>query len=102
MAERNSLSQRDAYGAKQCLSLGMYYVYILKSLKDLKYYYGSCEDLEKRLSVDNAGKVRSTKSRRPFIVHYFEKCSSRAEAQKREYFFKSIDGYRWLKENKIT
>ena len=80
----------------------MYFAYILKSLKDSKYYYGSCENLDDRLKIHNSGKVRSTKSRLPFIVHYFEEYSIRAEAQKREYFFKTIDGYKWLKENEIT
>jgi putative endonuclease len=80
----------------------MYFTYIIKSLKDEKYYYGSCENLEKRLLTHNTGKVKSTKSRLPFVIHYFEEYSSRAEAQKREYFFKTIGGYRWLKENNIT
>ncbi len=80
----------------------MYFTYILKSLKDLKYYYGSCENLDRRLKIHNSGKVRSTKSRLPFMVHYFEEYLSRAEPQKREYFFKSIEGFKWLKENKIT
>jgi len=79
----------------------MYYAYILKSLKDGKYYYGSCESLDKRLLMHNKGRVKSTKSRMPFVVHYYETCISRTEAQKREYFFKSIDGYRWLKANGI-
>ena len=76
----------------------MYYTYILKSKKDNHYYYGSCEHLDKRLQVHNAGKVRSTKSRIPFVTHYFETFQTRSEAQKREYFFKSIEGYIWLKE----
>jgi putative endonuclease len=79
----------------------MYFAYILRSLKDNRYYYGSCEDLEKRLFTHNAGKVRSTKSRIPFVIHYHEKHATRSEAQKREYFFKSIDGYNWLKVNKV-
>jgi len=79
----------------------MYVAYILKSLKDHRFYYGSCENLEKRLSIHNSGKVRSTKSRMPFVVHYFEEFISRSEAQKREYYFKSIAGYNWLKTNKI-
>lgn len=50
----------------------MYYSYILKSLKDWRYYYGQAKDLEKRLIRHNSGKVRSTKSRRPFEIHYFD------------------------------
>ncbi|MEI9809791.1 MAG: GIY-YIG nuclease family protein [Bacteroidota bacterium] len=78
-----------------------YYAYMLKSLKDGKYYYGSCEDLEKRFSEHNAGKVKATKFRKPFVIHYFEKFETRSGAYKREMFFKSIDGYNWLKEQKI-
>ena len=74
-----------------------FYTYILKSLKDGGYYYGHCEYLEKRLKNHNAGKVRSTKSRRPLIVHYSEQYSSKTEAAKREYFFKTIEGYNYLK-----
>ena len=80
----------------------LYYAYILKSLSDGKYYYGSCEDFEKRLLEHNAGKVKATKFRKPFAIYYFEKFETRSEAYKRELFFKSIDGYKWLKEQKIT
>jgi putative endonuclease len=79
----------------------MFFTYILKSLKDNKYYYGNTTDIKLRLNEHNKGKVRATKGRIPFILHYFEEFTSRSEAAKRELFFKSIDGYRWLKENGI-
>lgn len=79
----------------------MFFTYILKSEKDGKYYYGSCENIELRLRQHNKGQVKSTKSRVPFTVHYFEEFSTRSEARKREYFFKTIPGYLWLKENSI-
>ena len=79
----------------------MFYSYVLKSLKDGKYYYGSTADLKARLNEHNRGKVRSTKSRTPFIVHYYETFETKSEAAKRELFFKSINGYIFLKENKI-
>ncbi|WP_353138462.1 GIY-YIG nuclease family protein, partial [Pseudopedobacter sp.] len=50
----------------------MYYTYILKSLKDNKYYYDSCQDLTLRLEQHNSKKVKSTKSRVPLVIHYFE------------------------------
>jgi len=74
-----------------------YFTYILKSLRDQGYYYGHCFDLEKRFHTHNAGKVISTKSRRPLQLHYFEKYPTKSEASKREYFFKTVDGYRFLK-----
>ena len=79
----------------------MFYTYVLKSEKDGKHYYGFCKSLTERLEYHNQGKVISTKSRRPFIIHYFEVFPTKAEAIARERFFKSVDGHIWLKRNKI-
>ena len=79
-----------------------FYSYVLKSVKDARYYYGSCGNIDKRLREHNTGKVKATKNRIPFVIHFFEEHSSRSEAYKRELFYKSIDGYKWLKEQKIT
>lgn len=46
----------------------MPYVYILKSLKDHKLYIGSTKQLKKRIEDHFAGRVFSTKSRRPLIL----------------------------------
>jgi putative endonuclease len=77
------------------------YAYVLKSLKDGKFHYGHTNDLGSRLASHNRGKVKSTKSRKPFILHYRETFETKSEAAKRERFFKSINGYIFLKENKI-
>ncbi len=74
----------------------MYYVYVLKSKKDSKLYYGFTEDLEKRLSEDNKGKVRSTKSRIPFDLIYHEKIDNVIDARKRERYFKSGFGRKYV------
>jgi putative endonuclease len=79
----------------------MFYTYVLKSEKDGKHYYGFCKALTERLKYHNQGKVISTKSRRPFIIHYFEVFPTKTEAIARERFFKSVDGHIWLKKNKI-
>jgi putative endonuclease len=79
----------------------MFYAYILKSKKDYSYYYGSTEKIQKRIKAHNSGKVKYTKGHRLWELHYSEKFNTRSEAVKREKFFKSIDGYLWLKENKI-
>ena len=79
----------------------MFYAYILKSVRDGRYYFGSAEDLDERLHKHNKGDVRATKGRRPLILHYSEEFTTRSEAFRREHFFKSIDGYLWLKEKKI-
>jgi putative endonuclease len=80
----------------------MYFAYILISLKDGKYYYGSTSDIEKRLSHHNSGKVKSTKYRKPFKIHYLEQFRTKKEAELKEKYFKSIEGYKWLKQNNIT
>ena len=79
----------------------MAHAYILKSLKDGGFYYGSTEDLEGRVKAHNSGKVRSTKGRRPLVLHYQEEFETKHEARVRELFFKSIKGYNWLKQQHI-
>ena len=79
----------------------MFYTYILRSQKDNTFYYGSTENLEARIEIHNSGKVKYTKGHRPYVLHYHEIYDSRKEAMARERYFKSIDGYNWLRSNKI-
>mgnify|MGYP001608754154 CR=1 FL=1 len=62
----------------------MFFVYILKSRKDNDLYLGYSYDLRKRLKEHNSGLVRSTKSRRPWRLVYYEAYTSRQDATKRE------------------
>jgi len=62
----------------------MYYMYILKSQQDEKLYVGSTNDLRRRLSEHNSGKVQSTMSRRPLELRYYEAYASESDARKRE------------------
>ena len=62
----------------------MFYVYLLKSKKDKELYIGSTSDLKKRFWEHNTGKVFSTKSRTPFMLIYYEACSSEEDARIRE------------------
>ena len=70
----------------------MYYVYILKSLKDNKYYIGSSADVVARLAYHNSGRQRSTKNRVPFILIYTESHPDKATAEARERQIKSYKG----------
>ena len=70
----------------------MFYVYILRSLKDEKYYIGSTSNVESRLAYHNSGKQRSTKNRIPFELIYFESYPTKSEALKREKQIKSYKG----------
>ncbi len=66
----------------------MYYLYILKSLKDDKIYIGSTNDLRRRLFEHNSGKELSTKGRTPFELRYYEAYFSEEDARHREYSLK--------------
>jgi len=67
----------------------MFYVYFLRSTKNNDLYIGSTDDVKKRLSVHNAGKVKSTKFYRPWKLLGYEECESRSDAVKKEKFFKT-------------
>jgi len=75
----------------------MYFVYILKSLKDKRTYIGYTTNIKNRLKEHNSGKVLATKHRRPFEILLVEKCKSLQEAKKRERYWKSGAGRRNLK-----
>jgi putative endonuclease len=79
----------------------LYYSYILKSLKDNGYYYGSTQDISKRILKHNKGDIKSTKYRRPLKLHFKEEHNTRSDAFKRELFYKTIDGYNYLKKKSI-
>ncbi len=77
----------------------MYYVYIIKSEKTGKIYKGSTEDLRKRITEHNAGKVNSTKPARPWKILYYEAFVSKTDARKEEIFLKTGKGrerIKWL------
>ena len=68
----------------------MYYVYILQSEKDKRYYIGQTKDIKKRFARHMKGEVISTRNRRPLKIVYSEECSSRREAMNREKYIKSL------------
>ncbi len=75
-----------------------YYAYVLYSKKFNRFYKGSCQDLNKRLDQHNSGDTRSTRPFIPWGIVYFEEFKTRKEALKREKYFKSAAGRRFLKK----
>ena len=75
----------------------MFYVYALVSQKDRKLYVGYTEDLRKRISEHNRGKVTSNRYRVPFKLIYYEACRNKADALHRERYLKTAYGKRYLK-----
>ena len=76
----------------------MFYTYVLKSIKDKKLYIGFTEDIDKRLKEHNSGNVKSTLVRRPLKLVYLEACLNKDKAIKREKYFKTGFGRRFLKD----
>lgn len=62
----------------------MYYVYVLKSLKDEELYIGFSDNLKERFKSHTKGQVISTKDRRPLKLVYYESYSSEKDARMRE------------------
>ncbi|MFA5806441.1 MAG: GIY-YIG nuclease family protein, partial [Melioribacteraceae bacterium] len=56
------------------------YVYVLKSIKDDKFYTGYTNNLQRRIEEHNSGKVASTKNRVPFVIVYWEGCLNQKDA----------------------
>ena len=79
----------------------MFTVYILFSPSSGKHYYGYTSDINKRLVEHNSGLSNFTSKYIPWELIYSESFSTRSEAMKREKFFKSYNGYNWLKDNHI-
>ena len=70
----------------------MYFVYVLKSLKQKRYYIGHTKDLAKRLKEHNAGKTKSTKGYVPWQLVYSEKYETKSESYIREQEIKKYKG----------
>jgi len=62
----------------------MYYVYLLKSVKNHDLYIGYCSDLKERFRRHNEGRVTSTKPNRPWLLIYYEAYQNKFDATKRE------------------
>jgi len=74
-----------------------YYTYVLRSLKDMKFYVGFSKNLHNRLEEHNNGLVKSTKHRIPLELVYWEGCTNQADATKREKYLKTAWGKRYIK-----
>ncbi len=79
----------------------MWHTDVLRSLADGGHYVGmtgTC--VEERLARHNAGRVKSTKGRRPFELLHAEEFATRTDARVREKFLKGGQGREFLR--KIT
>ncbi len=70
----------------------MFYVYVLRSSKTGRRYVGSCEDLDERLRRHNLGHSKATRHGVPWTLIYRESFCDRAEATRKECYYKSGRG----------
>jgi putative endonuclease len=75
----------------------MYYVYVLQSNQDKRFYTGFTRDLIKRIEEHNSGISNSTKGRIPLKLVYYEFCLNHKDAVKREKYLKTTWGKRYIK-----
>ena len=76
----------------------MYYTYVLRSIKDMKFYTGFTKDLKLRFEQHNKGLVESSKDRRPLKLIYYEARLSQKDATKREKYLKSYHGKMFIRK----
>ncbi len=74
-----------------------FFVYVLLSEIDSRFYTGYTSDLKNRLTEHNEGNVTSTKRRKPLKLIYFEGCLNQQDATRREKYLKSGNGKIYLK-----
>ncbi len=77
----------------------MYYVYILKSLKDGSKYIGQTRSIENRLEEHNRGYVTSTANKKPFKLVSYIAVENRNFALKLEKYLKTGSGRAFIEKH---
>jgi len=75
-----------------------FFVYVIRSEKDSRFYVGMSSNPERRLLQHNSGKVFSTKGYKPWGLFFTEELPGRTEARKREKYLKSGIGKEFIKD----
>ena len=76
----------------------MFYTYILKSNKDNKFYTGFTKNLKLRFEQHTKGEVKSTKTRLPLSLIYYEACLNQQDATHREKYLKTHHGKMFIRK----
>jgi putative endonuclease len=81
--------------------MGKAFIYVLRCLDnclDNRLYIGSTRNIDSRIKAHKRGRVKTTKSRQPVELIYFEETEDYTKARKRELYLKSGTGRDWLKK----
>jgi len=76
----------------------MHYLYILLNEAKTRTYTGVADDVNKRLAVHNAGRVKASRPYIPYHIIHTESFETLKEARQKERFYKSTTGRRRIKE----
>ncbi len=80
----------------------MWYVYILRSKADGKFYVGSTDDLRRRLQEHARGQSQSTKCRRPLELEAYIAVKEESTARDLEKYLKTGSGIATLRKRILT
>lgn len=75
----------------------MHYIYFLK-FSNGQTYTGLTENLKRRIAEHEAGKVLSTKNRRPLTFVGYEAYLLKTDAERRERYMKTTEGKRLFRQ----
>ena len=75
-----------------------YFVYVIRSLKNGRYYTGCTQNLDNRLSEHNSGETKSIRYLRPFELVYKETFDTLSEARQRERYIKSQKSSKYIEQ----
>lgn len=75
----------------------MFYIYVLQSKSDGKFYTGYTKNLKLRFELHKKGSVKSTRNRRPLKLVYYKACLNQQDATHREKYLKSFYGKMFIK-----
>jgi putative endonuclease len=81
-------------GKRRPFSIGgkMYFVYVLRSAVTGRLYTGSTADVQDRLRRHNSGESKATRHGIPWLLVHTETFATRAEAVRRERYYKTGRG----------
>jgi putative endonuclease len=74
----------------------MWYVYVLRSLKDDNLYIGSTDNIKRRVLEHNSKQVTSTKNRVPFKPEAYFAVNNKSRAIELEKYLKTGSGKAFL------
>ncbi|OGE86520.1 MAG: excinuclease ABC subunit C [Candidatus Doudnabacteria bacterium RIFCSPHIGHO2_02_FULL_46_11] len=73
-----------------------FYTYVLQNAENKSIYVGYTSNLKRRLEEHETNHLFTNKFRQPFKLIYYEACIKMVDAKRREKYFKTTQGKRFL------